>query len=106
MKRLIYLGVDGRGSWTHFFDLVVVTCIGAWSIVCECFRSGEFVVAGGGGDYVPVAGDLPCESGDGARDLIDLGEDDDSGEASLRVIGYGGMVKEDTWRRRFLASSS
>ena len=87
----------------YLLDLVVVACIGTRSIVCEWFRSGEFVVAGGSGDDVPVAGDLPCESGDGARDLIDLGEDDDSGEASLRVIGYGGMVKEDTWRRRFFS---
>lgn len=82
----------------YLLDFVVIACIGTRSIVCEWFRSGELVVAGGSGDDVAVAGDLPCESSDWACDLIDLGEDNDGGEASLRVIGYCGMVKEDTWR--------
>ena len=56
------------------------------------------MVRGGSGDDVPVAGDLPCESGDWACYLVDLGEDDDGGETSLRVIGDCGMVQEDTCR--------
>ena len=85
----------------YLFDFVVIACIGTRPVVGECLRSGELVVAGGCDDDVAVARDLPRESGDGPCDLIYLGEDNDTGEASLRVIGYCGMVKEDTWR--FLA---
>lgn len=91
-------GIVFRDPSTHLFYFVVVACIGTGSIVCECFRSGEFVVAGGSGDDVAVAGDLPCESGDWPRYLVYLGEDDDGGKAGLRIVGDCGMVKEDTWR--------
>lgn len=87
-----------RWQQTYLFDLVVIACIGAWSIVCERFRSCEFVVAGGSGHDVAMAGDLPCESGDWACYLVDFREDDDAGEAGLRVVWDCGVVEEDTWR--------
>ena len=60
------------------------------------------MVAGGRGYDVAMAGDLPCESGDGACDLVDFGEEDDAWEAGLGVVRDRGVVEEDTWREGFL----
>ena len=83
-------------------DFVLVALVGAGSVVGEGFRAGEFVVGGGRGDDVAVAGYLAGEAGNGAGDfagiwvsgrcrcegegkwtLVDLAEDDDSGEFGL-----------------------
>ena len=92
--------VDWRGGDFIYYllDFVVVACVGSGPVVGEGFRAGEFVVAGGGGDDVAVAGDLAGESGDGAGYLVDFGEEDDGGEAGVRVIGDCGVEEEDTWR--------
>ena len=49
----------------HLFDLVFVALVRTGSIVGEGFRACEFVVGGGGRDYVAVAGYLAGEAGDG-----------------------------------------
>ena len=85
-----------RRQQTYLLDFVVIASIGARPIIRERFRSCEFVVAGGSGYDVAMAGDLPCESGDWACYLVDFGEDGDAGEAGLRVVWDCGVVEEDT----------
>ena len=41
----------------YFFDLVLVSFVGAGAVVGEGFGACELVVGGGGGDDVAVAGD-------------------------------------------------
>ena len=104
------------GARGYFFDFVLVPFIGTRAVVGEGFRACEFVVGGGGGDYVAVAGYLAGEAGDGAGDwgdgsieglgadtrgsertLVDLAEDDDAGEFGLRIARDDGVVEVYTW---------
>lgn len=104
--------VAGTGwDGADLFDLVLVSLIGASDVVGEGFRACEFVVGGGGGDYVAVAGYLAGEAGDGTgywgfgsiegsevgeegkRALVDFAEDDDAGEFGLGEAGDDGVVE-------------
>jgi len=50
----------------YLFDLPLVACVCAGSIVGEGFRACEFMVGRGGCDDVALGGDLTGEAGDGA----------------------------------------
>ena len=59
-----------RPGWdrAHFFDFILVALVGTRPVVGEGFWACEFVVGGGGGDDVAVAGYLAGKAGDGAGD--------------------------------------
>ena len=79
------------------FDLPGVAGVGAGAVVGERRRACELVVGRRRGDNVAVRGELPAQPRDGAGDLVDLGEEDNPGEAGARVAGDGGVEEEDAF---------
>lgn len=63
--------METGGDGAHLYDFVLVSFIGTRSVVGEGLWACEFVVGGGRGDDVAVAGYLPGEAGDGAGDCGD-----------------------------------
>lgn len=49
-------------------DFPLVSFVGVFGVVFQGLRAGEFVVGGGRGADVALAGDLAREAGDGAGD--------------------------------------
>ena len=78
-------------------DLVIIPSVRTRPIVRERFRTGEFVIAGRGSDYVALAGYLSCKPCDRSSHLIYFRKEHDARETSLRVIRDCRMEEEDTW---------
>lgn len=92
--------VDGRAGVAvvgreRLGGLVRVAPVGAGDVVGQGLRAREVVVRARRGDDVAVAGELAGEAGDGARDLVDLAEEDDAREARARVLRDGRVEEED-----------
>ena len=72
---------------TYLLHLPLIPLVGAGYIVGQSFWAGEVVVAAGRGDDVALAGDLAGEAGDGAGDLVDLAEEENTWETAMMVLG-------------------
>lgn len=80
------------GWQTNLLHLPLVPLVGAGHVVGQGVRAGEVVVAARGGNNVALAGNLAGEAGYGAGDLVNLAEEEDTGEAA------GSVSEEDLYR--------
>lgn len=72
-----------RPNLVHF---PLIPLVGAGHVVSQRLGAGKVMVAARCGDDIALAGDLAGEAGDGTGDLVDLAEEDDTGEAAAAHV--------------------
>lgn len=69
-----------RSTHLLHFPFIALVCPG--DVICKGLWASEVMVAAGRGDNVALTSDLAGEAGHWAGDLVDLAEEENTGEAA------------------------